>query len=144
MSLAYFDTSALVKNYVQEAGSARVRRLLGSYEFISSGIAPIELHSALRRRHRQGEITGSDYSSILSRVEQDRLYWQLVEPTPQVLAKAEEIVLGGSFRTLDALHLASAITIRDSLRTALPFVTADDRQLAAARNFKLETIAVAG
>lgn len=142
MSLAYFDTSALVKNYVQETGSARVRRLLGSYEFLSSGIAPIELHSALRRRHRQGEITAVNYKSILSRVERDRPFWQLVEPAPQVLAKADEIVLDGSVRTLDALHLASAIIIQDSIGTALPFVTADGRQLAAARDHNLETIAV--
>ena len=142
MSLAYFDTSALVKNYVQEAGSTPVRELLARYEFVSSAIAPIEIHSAVRRRHRQGEMSRQSYASILSRVKQDRLFWQLVEPVPQVLAKAEEIVAAYNVRSLDALHLASAIIIQDSIETIIPFVTADDRQLSAARDCKLEVITV--
>jgi len=142
VSLAYFDTGALVKNYVQEAGSIRVRELLGHYEFVSAAIAPIELYSAVRRRYRLGEITKPNYNSVLSRVKQDRLFWQLVEPVPQVLAKAEEIVVGYNVRTLDAIHLASAIIIQESIGAQLPFITADDRQLAAAHDFKLETISV--
>jgi len=142
VSLAYFDTSALVKNYVQETGSTRVRELLGSYEFLSSAITAIELHSAFQRRYRQGEITKRYYAAILTRVKQDRAFWQLVEPVPPVLTKAEEIVLEHNVRTLDAVHLASAIIIQDSIGTPLPFVTADERQFAAARDCKLETIAV--
>jgi len=143
VSLAYFDTSVLVKNYIQEPGSARVRELLGTSEFVSSAIAPIELQSAIRRRHRQGEMTSRHYTAILSRVKQDRAFWQLVEPVPQVLTKAEELVAAYNIRTLDAIHLASAIVIQESIGTPLPFVTADERQLAAARDCKLETIAVA-
>jgi predicted nucleic acid-binding protein len=142
MSLAYFDTSVLVKNYIQESGSARVRELLGTYEFVSSAIAPIELHSAVCRRHRQGELSRQSFTSILARVKQDRSFWQLVEPVPPVLTKAEEIVVAYNVRSLDAVHLASAIVIQDSIGTPLPFVTADERQFAAARDCKLETIAV--
>jgi predicted nucleic acid-binding protein len=142
VSLAYFDTSVLVKNYIQEAGSARVRELLGTYEFVSSAIAPVELHSAVRRRHRQDEMTRQHYTAILTRVKHDRAFWQLVEPVPQVLTKAEEIVVAYNVRTLDAVHLASAIVIQDSIGTPLPFVTADERQLAAARDCQLETIGV--
>ncbi len=142
MSLAYFDTSALVKNYIHEAGSTRVRELLATYEFVSSAIAPIELQSAIRRRYQQGEMTSRHYAAILSRVKQDRAFWQLVEPVPQVLTKAEELVASYNVRTLDAVHLASAIVIQDSLNTPLPFVTGDERQLAAARDLNLETIGV--
>jgi predicted nucleic acid-binding protein len=61
---------------------------------------------------------------------------------PHVLTKAEEIVVSYDLRTLDAVHLASAIVIQDSIGTPLPFVTADERQIAAARDCQLETIAV--
>ena len=142
MNLAYFDTSVLVKNYIQETGSARVRELLETYEFVSSAMAPIELHSAVRRRHRQGELSRQNYASILSRVKQDRSFWQLVEPVPPVLTKAEELVVAYNVRTLDAVHLASAIVIQDSIGAQFPFITADERQLTAARDCKLETIAV--
>jgi len=142
VSLAYFDTSVLVKNYIQETGSARVRELLETYEFVSSAMAAIELHSAVRRRHRQGELSRQNYASILSRVKQDRSFWQLVEPVSPVLTKAEELVVAYNVRTLDAVHLASAIVIQGSIRAPFPFIAADERQLTAARQFNLETIAV--
>jgi len=142
VSLVYFDTSVLVKTYIQEPGSARVRALLEAHKFVSSSIAPIELHSAVQRRYRQGEITKQHYTAILTRVKQDRDFWQLVEPVPQVLARAEELVAAYNVRTLDAIHLSSAIIIQDSMGRPLPFVTADEQQFAAARDCKLETIAV--
>lgn len=142
MSLAYFDTSALVKHYVREAGSSRVRALLVSYEFLSSAITPVELHSALQRRHRQGDITQTNYDSVVVRIASDRSYWQLVGLVPQVLTKAEELVATQNLRTLDAIHLASALIIQDSLRTSIPFVSADARQLTAAQSYNLRTIAI--
>lgn len=142
MSLAYFDSSALVKNYVREAGSSRVRVLVSRHEFLSSAITPIELHSAVQRRHRQREITELNYDAIVSRVANDRSYWQLVEVVPQVLNKAEELVKTEKIRTLDAIHIASAMVIQNSLPTPLPFISADERQLAAARNCKLSVIAI--
>lgn len=141
MSLAYFDTSALLKNYIREAGSARVRGLLASYEFLSSAITPIELHSAVQRRRRQGEITEPSYNSIVSRVGSDRLYWELVEPAPQVLTRAEELVLTEKIRTLDAIHIASALIVQQSISTPFPFVSADERQLTAAQSCGLRCIA---
>lgn len=141
MSLAYFDTSALVKNYVQEAGSNRVRKLLREHEFLSSAITPIELLSALGRRQRQGDINRSAYNSIIVRVKQDRLFWRLVESAPPVLAQAEEIVTNHSVRTLDAIHLASVLVIQESLGARVPFISADERQVAAARECQLDTVA---
>ena len=142
MSLAYFDTSALVKIYIHEAGSSRVRGLLTSYEFLSSAITPIELHSAVQHRRRQGEITQPNYNSIVSRLAKDRSYWQLVEVVPQILSKAEELVKTANVRTLDAIHIASAIIIQDSFTTPLPFISADERQLAAAQSCRLSVIAI--
>jgi len=142
VSLAYFDTSALVKNYVREAGSSRVRGLLTRYEFLSSVITPIELQSAVQRRHRQREITRANYNAIISRVANDRSYWQLVEVVPQLLSKAEGLVKTENVRTLDAIHIASAIIIQESFPTPLPFISADERQLAAAQNCELSVIAI--
>ena len=65
-----------------------------------------------------------------------------MEPVPEVLAKAEEMVKDHNVRTLDAVHLASAIVIQDSIGTQLLFITTADRQLAAARDCKLEAITV--
>jgi predicted nucleic acid-binding protein len=142
VSLAYFDTSALAKNYIREAGSARVRALLTSYEFLSSAIAPIELSSAIQRRHRRGEITAMNYNSLIAKVNADKSFWQLIEPVPQVLSKAEDLVVSYNIRTLDSIHLASALILQESLSMPLPFVSADNRQIEAARSCQLQTIAI--
>ena len=50
---AYVDTSALVKRYVAEVGSAWVRRLLAhpaQYVIYTSALAQVEVISALQRR----------------------------------------------------------------------------------------------
>ncbi|MGH7772477.1 MAG: type II toxin-antitoxin system VapC family toxin [Candidatus Binatia bacterium] len=141
---AYFDTSALVKRYVREKGTLEVRRLLRIYRVLSSSMMPIELFSALTRRYGQKELSGRNYTAILFRIKQDRNFWELVEVTPSVLARAEEIVLNLRVRTLDAIHLASAAIVRDSTGRSLPFVTSDERQLDGARKYGLEVIQVTG
>jgi len=142
VSLAYFDTSALAKNYIREAASARVRALLTSHEFLSSAITPIELSSAIQRRYRRGEITAVNYNSIMARVNADKPFWQLIEPVPQVLSKVEDLVVSYNIRTLDSIHLASALILQESLSVPLPFVSADYRQIEAARSCRLQTIAI--
>jgi len=47
-----------------------------------------------------------------------------------------------SVRTLDAIHIASAMIMQDSFPTFLPFISADERRLAAAQNCKLNVIAI--
>ena len=69
-------------------------------------------------------------------------YWQLVEVVPQFLSKAEELVKAENVRTLDAIHIASAIIIQDFFPTPLPFISADERQLAAAQNCRLSVVAI--
>ncbi len=144
LSWGYFDTSILVKRYVRERGSLKANRLLRKYTILSSSILPVELLSALRRRCGQSEISEQDYSAILGRVKQDRAFWELLELTPSVLARAEEIVLKWNVRTLDAVHLASAVVFRDSVGRSLPFVTSDERQLMVARQWNLAVIPVGG
>lgn len=139
---AYFDTSVLVKRYVRERGTLEVRRLLPRYKVLSSSITPVELVSALSRRYAQKELSERDYISIVSRIKQDRAYWELVEIAPAVLAKAEEIVLKVKVRTLDSIHIASAVIFLESTARSLLFVTSDDRQLEAAQECGLEVIRV--
>ena len=45
MTFAYFDTSALIKRYVSEKGSARVVSLLRRHDLSSSAITPVEVMS---------------------------------------------------------------------------------------------------
>jgi predicted nucleic acid-binding protein len=131
---AYFDTSALVKRYVVEAGRREVLQLLRRHECLTSAILPVELRSALRRRVDDGSLNLARVAEIVRRVGADRAYWTLVEVSPDVLAAAETLVAGRPLRTLDAIHVASAQLVASRLPagTAALFVSADQRQTAAA------------
>lgn len=137
---AYFDTSVLVKRYVKEQGSAAARRLLRRYRFLSSTVAPVEALSALSRRRIVGELTQRDFLAIRSRLHKDRSYWELVEVSPIVLSQAEELVQKTGLRTLDALHVASALTFQAASGLTIPFITADVRQREAADRLAINLI----
>lgn len=137
---AYFDTSVLVKRYVKEQGSAASRRLLQRYRFLSLAIAPVEVLSVLNRRWRVGDLTQRDFSAIRSRLRKDRHYWELVEVGEIVLNRAEELAHKSGLRTLDALHLASALTFQAASGLTIPFITADVGQRKATETLGLDLI----
>jgi predicted nucleic acid-binding protein len=88
--------------------------------------------SALNRGRAAGDLTVADFTAILSRVREDRRHWELVPVTASVLTLAEEIIHQNRLRTLDAIHLAAALTFRSTSGVRVPFATADERQRAAA------------
>ncbi len=139
---AYFDTSALVKRYVREEGSVRVRGLLRRRGVLSAAIITVELTCALSRRRSEGDLSSQDFAVIESRVREDRAYWHLIELSPLVLVRAEELVQKSNLRTLDAVHVAAALVFQEASGARVPFVTGDSRLAEATRAFGLEVIQV--
>lgn len=130
---AYFDTSALVKRYVEEPGRREVLQLLRRHDVVASAILTVELRSAFRRRIADGTLEGARWPAIASRIAADRAYWTLVEIGAEVLAGAETLVATRPLPTLDAIHVAAAQLF--AARAAIPgllFVSADRRQTEAA------------
>jgi predicted nucleic acid-binding protein len=126
---AYFDTSALVKRYVDELGRREVQQLLRRHDCVTSAILPVELRSALRGRVAERSLDGSRVSEILKRVAADRAYWTVVEVGAEVLGGAEALVAAHPLRPLDAIHVASAQLFALRLSIAdLMFVSADKHQ----------------
>jgi predicted nucleic acid-binding protein len=138
---AYFDTSALVKRYVSEAGSLQVRELLRRHDVLSSTITPVELLSGLARRRRAGDLSGEIFTALLRRIQRDRTRWELVEVGPMILNRAEQIVQGSvSIKTLDAIHVASLVTFQAASGTNIPFITGDTWQREAAGHVGLDVV----
>lgn len=137
---AYFDTSALVKRYVDEPGRREVQQLLRRHDCVTSAILPVELRSALRRRVAERTLDSSHVSGILKRVAADRAYWTVIEVGTEVLNGAEALVSVHPLRTLDAIHVASAHLFAARLSIAdLIFVSADTRQTEVAGAIGLAT-----
>ena len=129
----YFDTSALVKRYVDEPGRREVLRLLRQNPCVTSTVLPVELRSGLRRRVAEGSIDAAGLPAILRHVAADRPYWTLVEVGTDVLAGAEMLVAAHPIRTLDAIHVASAQLFATRMSMpGLTFVSADKRQTETA------------
>lgn len=129
---AYFDSSAVVKVYVQESGRATVLRLLRLHEVVVSAILPVEIRGALRRRAEENAIKSSRLPAALNQLAADRDQWNLLAVSKEILARAEEIVATHAVRTLDAIHIASAKEFAERLQARVPFISADHRQVEAA------------
>ncbi len=137
---AYFDTSVIVKRYVAEPGSPGARALMQRYRVVSSALTPIEILSALTRRHAAGDLSDRDFAAILAGMDRDRHLWELVEVTALILGRAEDLVRAGVLRTLDAIHVASALVFESGVGIQVPFITDDHRQRAGARQAGLKVV----
>jgi predicted nucleic acid-binding protein len=137
---AYFDTSVLVKRYVEEEGTGQSRALLGRHHLLSSAILPVEALAALGRRREARDLSEAGFGAILERLKRDRMHWELVEATRAVLNRAEQLAGGQGLRALDALHVASALEFENATELRIPFVTADRRQREAAERAGLNVV----
>jgi predicted nucleic acid-binding protein len=126
----YLDASAAVKLVVTESESASLRRfLVDQVTRVSSRVLAVELVRAVQRRSP----TSVDQARSLLGVME---YVELDSSVAERAAGLEPAAL----RSLDAIHLASALALADELDA---FVTYDARQADAARALGLTVVAPA-
>lgn len=127
MPVAYLDSSALVKLVVVEPESAALIEQLGGWpQRVCSALALAELPRALDRAGF-GATARRRAREVLERM-------ILVDVDRRILATAA--TLGpSSLRTLDAIHLATALAVREDLGA---IITYDRRLRAAAERVHLE------
>lgn len=114
--MIYLDTSAAVKALVDEEGSDVVLRAFADgVEFVSSQLLAVELHAVADRR----AVDHDAVQDLLERVAKISL-------GDATMIRAIELRTG--LRALDALHLATALEIGDTVSGILTF----DREFAAA------------
>ncbi len=131
--MRYFDASALVKRYVRERGTAKVRRLLGSDVPVTSRLSAVEIAWARARRAREGAFSGASRDRALAAFDADLTGMLVVELTPGVVARAQTLLRRHALRAGDAIQLASCLYIREELGDDTSFVAFDDRLADAAR-----------
>jgi|ERR1700674_3452651 len=138
--LAYFDTSVLVKRYLDEQGSTHARSLIRKHQVVSSVIAPLEALSALSRRQAAGLLGEAGFAALRARLQRDRSHWELIDVGERVIEQAEELIASTRLKALDALHLASAMSFQWQSGNRVPFVTSDALLRDAARRQSLQII----
>jgi len=119
-TLAYLDTSAYVKLIVDEPESVVLHRELSRWStWTSSALLGVE---AVRACRRLGEEVADSAEASLSDI-------ALVPIDDEVLASARRLD-PSELRSLDAIHLATALSIGTDLGALFSY---DDRLTAAAR-----------
>jgi predicted nucleic acid-binding protein len=140
MNYGYFDTSALIKRYVEELGRRDVLSLLRKNQCVVSAILPLEVRSALRRRVAEKTLDGKRVPSILKRLAADRAYWMVIGVSDEVLATAESLTGTHPLRALDAIHVASARLFGNRAASqTFTFISADIHQTRVADALGLKT-----
>jgi uncharacterized protein len=115
--LIYFDSSALIKMVHGEAESPTLKEWLldnVGHRHVSSELAKLEVLRACRRH----------FADVLAHTRAHLATLDVVALTPDILDDAAELTDPG-LRSLDAIHLASALAIREELTA----VVAYDRRL---------------
>jgi len=138
----YLDTSWLVKLYVDEGDAPVLRRIIdGDPLVVVSDLSYVEFHSAVARHGRDGSLAARTAASVVSRFRREWADRSRVPVSHDVVVRAAELVGAHPLRSLDALHLASALVVSAGSPEPLRFGAADDRLLAAARAEGLLTLA---
>jgi predicted nucleic acid-binding protein len=132
----YFDTSALVKHYHDEAGSLEVSRILGEANsaFSIARLTLAEMISVFAKKVRMGEIRDPDFELLRLRFFADirgRLLLPVRVLNSHFEAAGDLIARHGKSRqlhTLDALQLTVALSVQHPSPVD-HFVSADQRLL---------------
>jgi predicted nucleic acid-binding protein len=136
--MRYFDASALVKRYVREKGTVRVRRLLSSDVSATSRLSAVEIVSALMRRSREGAFADAERDRAFATLTADMAALLIVELTPAIVTRAQTLLQRHALRAGDAIQLASCLFLQEQLGEETTFVAFDGRLSAAARREELK------
>ena len=135
---AYLDSSAFAKRFIDEVGSDDVEQVCAEATDLGLSVLCVpEIVSALNRRRRERALTRGQYYLAKKYLLEDVRDSDVIHLTPSVMASCVDVLENNPLRTLDAVHVASAVEWGAEL-----FVSADKRQLAAARRVGLATRAV--
>lgn len=137
----YVDTSVLGAYYCPESlsGAAEdaLRKVRGP---VVSGLSDVEFCSLISRKRRLKELTERHATEILSLFDSHVAegFYRRISLSVEHFLKARQLVsvADGSLRTLDALHLAAAVT------ESLTMLTADRDLAKAAKRYKAGAILI--
>jgi predicted nucleic acid-binding protein len=135
----FLDTSALVKRYVAETGTAWVTGIVAPASanlIYLARVTGVEMVSAIVRRARVGHLSAADAVSALAQFRTDFKHrFQVVGVTVPLVRQAMAAAETHALRGYDAVQLAAALQVQKrclALGQFLTLVSADAEPNAAA------------
>jgi len=116
--IVYAESSAVLAWLLGEPAAPRVRNTLATAErVVASTLTPLECGRALARGVARGTITAADAREAERLLRHAARSWALLELTGPPVDRAARRFPAEPVRTLDALHLASALEFQAALGT---------------------------
>ena len=114
--ICYLDTSALVKLYVEEEGSAQVREYVERALLVAtSKVAYAEARAAFARCRREELLSESAYRKVVANLDADWSSYYVLELTDAVIREAGVLAERCALRGFDSIHLSSVLTLLKGL-----------------------------
>ncbi len=115
VAVYFLDTSAVVKRYVQETGTAWIKALAdpaaGDFLYVAR-ITDVEMTAAIARRRRLGSLTIAQAGTALNEFRLDfAQHYRIVEITIPLLRHASQLADLHVLRACDAVQLAAVLDI---------------------------------
>jgi predicted nucleic acid-binding protein len=138
--ILYLDTSALVKRYFREPFSDEVvLRWKAATEIVISSVAYAETLASFYRKKREAGLKEAVARRV---IEAFRLDWKSfirIKVNGELDEYLDRALARYPLRGFDAIHLASAVLVREGLREDILFVCFDQVLVRAARKEGFET-----
>ena len=150
MTLAFLDTSALLKLYVAEIGSTWLTNFVADKQIVISELTLIESATALRRRYLEGIFTRRQAAALYARIRRHKTAYEIViigeeRQIPRTITVAFNLPAPFRLRALDAIQLTASKIALDKANRLIPpiplvFVSSDVQLLnvALSRGFTVE------
>lgn len=139
--MIYLDSSALVKRYIEETGSEKVRILMEKTSIIAvSRLAYAETLSAIHRRRKSFAASDEEFAALIREFRNDWEHFHVLEMNSEALQSLDEVIEKYALRGADSIHLSTALWFKHVVKTAITFVASDNELLQAAKNARLKTL----
>jgi len=126
--IVYLDTSSLVKLYVEEIDSEKIRNFAHNAAVVStSKIAYAEARAAFARRQKEEGFSLKVLRKIVEDFSRDWESYFVIEITDGLIRFAGDIAEKYLLRGFDSIHLASAIHLKNKINSAIYFSSYDTR-----------------
>jgi predicted nucleic acid-binding protein len=116
--MLYLDSSALVKRYVHEHGSAAVASRFESGEKLYTSVLSFaEVHAAIGRKYRVGELRVDERDKLVDEFQADWLFsLSILELTTHTMSALPGLCQKYSLKASNAIHLSAAFWMKDAIR----------------------------
>ena len=139
--ILYLDTSALVKRYFEEPHSDElISKWKEAEEIVTSAVAYAETLASFYRKKRESSLEEKVIDQIMNAFRDEWRSFIRVQVTEELNEVVDRVIGSYPLRGFDAIHLASAILMRQALPEDFHFACFDQRLLMAAKEEGFETL----